>query len=87
MVCLITWAAVSGQYGGARLYVSQPILDEYEDVLARPELKIRKGLRRQLLQPETLRKRGYCTLRIPESVLNRVHQRLHGMSRRLFINC
>jgi putative PIN family toxin of toxin-antitoxin system len=34
----------------ARLYVSQPIIDEYEDVLARPELKIRKGLRLQLLQ-------------------------------------
>lgn len=34
----------------ARLYVSQPILDEYADVLACPELKIRKGLRRQLLQ-------------------------------------
>ena len=28
--------------------------------------------------PETLRKRGYCTLRIPQSVLDRVHQRLHG---------
>ena len=34
----------------ARLYVSQPILAEYADVLSRPELKIRKGLRRQLLQ-------------------------------------
>lgn len=34
----------------ARLYVSRSILDEYADVLARPELKIRKGLRRQLLQ-------------------------------------
>jgi len=34
----------------ARLYVSQPILDEYAEVLSRPELKIRKGLRRQLLQ-------------------------------------
>jgi uncharacterized protein len=34
----------------ARFYVSQPILDEYADVLSRPELKIRKGLRRQLLQ-------------------------------------
>jgi putative PIN family toxin of toxin-antitoxin system len=34
----------------ARLYVSRPILDEYADVLARPELKIRKGLRQQLLQ-------------------------------------
>lgn len=34
----------------ARLYVSQPILDEYAEVLARPELQIRKGLRLQLLQ-------------------------------------
>ncbi len=34
----------------ARLYVSQPILEEYRQVLSRPELRIRKGLRRQLLQ-------------------------------------
>jgi putative PIN family toxin of toxin-antitoxin system len=34
----------------ARWYVSRPILEEYRDVLARPELHIRKGLRRQLLQ-------------------------------------
>src|ERR1700730_6698921 len=34
----------------ARLYVSQPILAEYAEVLARPELSIRKGLRLQLLQ-------------------------------------
>lgn len=34
----------------ARLYVSQPILDEYSEVLARSELQIRKGLRLQLLQ-------------------------------------
>jgi putative PIN family toxin of toxin-antitoxin system len=34
----------------ARLYVSRPILEEYAEVLARPELRIRKGLRRQLLQ-------------------------------------
>jgi putative PIN family toxin of toxin-antitoxin system len=34
----------------ARLYVSRPILEEYRAVLARRELKIRKGLRRQLLQ-------------------------------------
>jgi uncharacterized protein len=31
-------------------YVSKPILSEYSAVLARPELKIRKGLRRQLFQ-------------------------------------
>ena len=34
----------------ARLYVSRPIIEEYSEVLARPELKIRKGLRRQLLR-------------------------------------
>jgi uncharacterized protein len=34
----------------ARLYVSRPILEEYGEALARPELKIRKGLRHQLLQ-------------------------------------
>ena len=34
----------------ARLYVTDAILTEYRDVLARPELKIRKGLRLQLLQ-------------------------------------
>jgi predicted nucleic acid-binding protein len=34
----------------ARLYFSHPILEEYSEVLARPELRIRKGLRLQLLQ-------------------------------------
>jgi putative PIN family toxin of toxin-antitoxin system len=34
----------------ATLYVSKPILFEYSSVLLRPELRIRKGLRRQLLQ-------------------------------------
>lgn len=34
----------------ARLYVSLPILEEYAEVLSRPELSIRKGLRLQLLQ-------------------------------------
>jgi len=34
----------------ATLYVSQSILAEYRDVLTRPELKIRRGLRQQLLQ-------------------------------------
>ena len=34
----------------ARLYVSTAILEEYAEVLSRPELKIRKGLRRRLLQ-------------------------------------
>ena len=34
----------------ARLYLSRSILEEYREVLSRPELKIRKGLYRQLLQ-------------------------------------
>jgi len=34
----------------ARLYVTAPVLEEYADVLSRPELGIRKGLRQQLLQ-------------------------------------
>lgn len=34
----------------ARFYVSAPILDEYRDVLGRPELRIRRGRRSQLLQ-------------------------------------
>ena len=34
----------------ARLYVSRPILLEYAEVLARPEFRIRKGLRLQFLQ-------------------------------------
>lgn len=34
----------------ARLYLSAPIFEEYRAVLSRPELHIRKGRRRQLLQ-------------------------------------
>jgi len=34
----------------ARLYVSSDIASEYREVLSRPELRIRKGVRRQLLQ-------------------------------------
>jgi uncharacterized protein len=34
----------------ASLYISDAILAEYQEVLARPELQIRKGLRQQLLQ-------------------------------------
>lgn len=34
----------------ARLYVTRPILEEYSDVLSRPEFGIRKGIRLQLLQ-------------------------------------
>jgi uncharacterized protein len=41
----------------ARLYVSNPILTEYRDVLSRPEFQIRKGLRQQLL--DLIRKRAH----------------------------
>lgn len=34
----------------ARWYVSNPIMEEYSAVLARPELKIRKSLRLQFIQ-------------------------------------
>ena len=34
----------------ASLYVSEAVLAEYREVLARPELKIRKGPRQQLVQ-------------------------------------
>lgn len=34
----------------ARWYVSEPIMEEYSAVLARPELKIRKSLRLQVIQ-------------------------------------
>jgi uncharacterized protein len=34
----------------ARLYVSQPIIDEYRNILSRAEFRIPKGLRQQLLQ-------------------------------------
>jgi putative PIN family toxin of toxin-antitoxin system len=34
----------------ARWYVSEPIMEEYAAVLARPELKIRKSLRLQFIQ-------------------------------------
>jgi uncharacterized protein len=51
----------------ARLYISKAILTEYSEVLARPELQIRKGLQRQLL--DLLRKRAHfvtpaCTLQM-----------------------
>jgi putative PIN family toxin of toxin-antitoxin system len=42
----------------ARLYVSAAIVAEYGEVLARPKLKIRKGLRQQILQ--LIRRRSYA---------------------------
>lgn len=41
----------------AALYISEAILEECREVLARPELKIRKGLRQQLL--ELMRSRAH----------------------------
>ena len=34
----------------ARLYVTSAILSEYQDILSRPELRIRKGVQQQFLQ-------------------------------------
>jgi len=34
----------------ARLYITDAIMSEYREVLARPRMKIRKGLQQQLLQ-------------------------------------
>ena len=34
----------------ARLYISESILAEYRELLARPKLKIRKGLQQQMIQ-------------------------------------
>ncbi len=42
----------------ARLYVSPPILEEFSEVLSRPELSIRKGLRLRLLQ--LIKNRSYA---------------------------
>lgn len=44
----------------SRLYVSQSILEEYREVLGRPELQIRKGLRQQLLQ--LIKNRSYTVV-------------------------
>lgn len=41
----------------ARLYISQPILDEYSEVLARPAIGVRRGDRLRLLQ--LIRTRGF----------------------------
>jgi putative PIN family toxin of toxin-antitoxin system len=44
----------------ARLYTSRPILEEYREVLGRPELRIRKRPRQQLLQ--LIENRGYTVV-------------------------
>jgi uncharacterized protein len=50
----------------ARWYISKPILDEYADVLSRRELRIRRGLRLQLLQLI----RNHCHMASPARTLN-----------------
>ena len=47
----------------ARWYVSKPILEEYGNVLERPELKIRKGLQHQFLQ--LIRKSSHLVANTP----------------------
>ncbi len=44
----------------ARLYVSHAIVEEYSEVLGRPQLQIRKGLRQQLLQ--LIKSRSYTVV-------------------------
>jgi putative PIN family toxin of toxin-antitoxin system len=41
----------------ARLYISVAVMAEYQDVLARPELRIRKGIQRQLI--DLIEQRSY----------------------------
>jgi len=41
----------------ARLYVSDAVMAEYQDVLARPELRIRRGIQRQIV--DLIRQRAY----------------------------
>ena len=49
----------------ARLYASDAILSEYRDVLSRPELHIRKGLRRHFLQIVENRAHRILPTRLP----------------------
>jgi len=49
----------------ARWYVSDAILSEYSTVLARPELKIRRGLRQQLVQLLRNRTHAVVPSRLP----------------------
>jgi len=49
-----------------RWYVSDPIVDEYARVLRRPELRIRKGLRQQLLQLIGNRTRNVLPAHLPQ---------------------
>ena len=50
----------------ARWYVSDPIVSEYATVLARPELKIRKSMRQQLVQLIRNHSRVVTPSRLPQ---------------------
>ena len=50
----------------ARWYVSDPIVSEYAMVLARPELKIRRSIRQQLLQLIKNHTRMVTPSRVPQ---------------------
>ena len=54
----------------ARWYVSRPVLEEYRNVFARTELKIRKGLQSQLLQLIRNRSRLISATRRIEAALD-----------------
>lgn len=54
----------------ARWYVSRPVMEEYREMLARKELKIRKGLRSQLLHLIRNRSRLISTPRRVEAALD-----------------
>jgi uncharacterized protein len=53
----------------ARWYVSRHILEEYRDVLKRPELQIRKGLQQQFLQ--LIKKNTYLVAKTPHLEITR----------------
>ena len=77
--CVPAWKEKAGMVATERHY-SVP---EVAKMWKLSDEKVREIFRNEpgvlkLNCPETLRKRGYCTLRIPESVLKRVHERLHG---------
>jgi|SRR5215472_3047207 len=63
----------------ARWYMSEPIMAEYRTVLARPELKIRKSLRLQLLQLLKNRTRMIAP--------SRLHQVTSDPDDNMFVEC
>jgi uncharacterized protein len=53
----------------ARWYVSLSVLEEYRNVLKRPELRIRKGLQQQLLQ--LIKKNSHLVAKTPRLEITR----------------